>query len=566
MCDFSEVGYLLIVRFTINVELLRSFFTKYHFGESDRRSGETFVAKKQTVKIRLRRSRTFLNFKIFMPLNPENILQVKNLSKSFLGVKALDNIQFDLQKGEVHALMGENGAGKSTFMKILMGLLKPDSGEIIFEGETLKSSNVYENLQKGISMIHQEILVVPELTVAQNIFLGRETNYRNWLNDKVIHQKAQELLDLIGVNINAQSKIKNLSIAEMQMVEIAKAISNNAKVIIMDEPTSALSEKEVSMLFKIIKELKAKGVAIIYISHKMDEIYEITDRITVLRDGKYIATKNTNELDKNALIGLMVGRETEDLRAAFRFAVSNSTKGKTVLKVQNLSKKGKFQDINFEVHAGEVLGIAGLMGAGRTEIARAIFGLDKFDSGEITLKGNKIKIKSPRDAIKNGIGYVSEDRKTLGFIPALSIKENISLSSLANFSKVWFVQSSHETEAASKLVKDLKIKSTSINQKVMNLSGGNQQKVVIGKVLLTSPSVIILDEPTRGIDVGAKFEIYKLINQLTDKGIAVIMISSELPEILGMSDRIVVLSKGKQAALLSKQEATQEKIMQYAVH
>ncbi len=502
--------------------------------------------------------------------DPQNILQVQNLSKSFLGVKALDNIQFDLQKGEVHALMGENGAGKSTFMKILMGLLKPDSGEITFEGEILKSNSVHENLQKGISMIHQEILVVPELTVAQNIFLGRETNYRSWLNDKVINQKAQEILDLIGVKINAQTKIKNLSIAEKQMVEIAKAISNNAKVIIMDEPTSALTDSEVTMLFKIIKDLKVKGVAIIYISHKMDEIYEITDRITVLRDGKYITTKNTNELDKNALIALMVGREIDGVRAAFRFHENHSkivdAERPTVLSVQNLTKKGKFKDINFAIHAGEVLGIAGLMGAGRTEIARAIFGLDNFDSGEIILNGNKVKIKSPEDAIKNGIGYVSEDRKALGFIPALSIKENISLSSLANFSKAWFVNSSDEHLAATQLATDLKIKSTSINQKVMTLSGGNQQKVVIGKVLLTSPSLVILDEPTRGIDIGAKFEIYKLINQLTDKGIAVIMISSELPEILGMSDRVMVLSKGKQTALLSKQEATQEKIMQYAVH
>lgn len=495
-------------------------------------------------------------------MNGNLILQVQNLSKSFVGVKALDNVQFDLQKGEIHALVGENGAGKSTFMKILMGLLTPDSGEIIFEGETLKGSNVHENLQKGISMIHQELLVVPELTVAQNIFLGRETNYRNWLNDKAINQKAQEILDLIGVDINAQTKIKNLSIAEMQMIEIAKAISNNAKVIIMDEPTSALSDKEVAMLFKIIKDLKAKGVAIIYISHKMDEIYEITDRITVLRDGNYIATKNTNELDKNALIALMVGREIENL-----FSGKEIFKGekKAILSIKNFSTKGKFKDINFEVHAGEVLGIAGLMGAGRTEIARAIFGLDKYDSGEITLKGNKINIKSPKEAIENGIGYVSEDRKELGFIPAMSIKENISLSSLANFSKAWFVNSTNEHEATIQLSDDLKIKSTSINQKVMNLSGGNQQKVVIGKVLLTSPSLVILDEPTRGIDIGAKFEIYKLINQLTDKGIAVIMISSELPEILGMSDRILVLSKGKQTALLSKQEATQEKIMQYAV-
>ncbi len=495
-------------------------------------------------------------------MNESPILQVQNLSKSFLGVKALDNIQFDLQKGEVHALMGENGAGKSTFMKILMGLLAPDSGEIIFERKILKSNSVHENLLKGISMIHQEILVVPELTVAQNIFLGREANYRNWLNDKIINQNAQELLDLIGVKINAQTKIKNLSIAQMQMVEIAKAVSTNAKIIIMDEPTSALSDLEVGMLFKIINDLKTKGVAIIYISHKMDEIFKITDRITVFRDGKYIDTKYTNELDKNALIALMVGREIGNL---FPEKVNYKGEKKAIISIKNFSKKGKFENINFEVHAGEVLGIAGLMGAGRTEIARAIYGLDKYDSGEITLKGNKININSPKEAIEKGIGYVSEDRKALGFIPAMSINQNISLSSLANYSKAWFVNSTNEQEATTQLSNDLKIKSTGINQKVMNLSGGNQQKVVIGKVLLTSPCLVILDEPTCGIDIGAKFEIYKLINQLTDRGIAVIMISSELLEILGMSDRVLVLSKGKQTALLTKKEVTQEKIMQYAV-
>jgi inositol transport system ATP-binding protein len=497
-----------------------------------------------------------------MPSNPQNILQVKNLSKSFLGVKALDNIQFDLQKGEVHALMGENGAGKSTFMKILMGLFTADSGEIVFEGKILKSKSVHENLLKGISMIHQEILVVPELTVAQNIFLGREANYRYWLNDTAINQKAQELLDLIGVKINAQTKIKNLSIAQMQMVEIAKAISTNAKVIIMDEPTSALSDTEVEILFKIINDLKAKGVSIIYISHKMDEIFEITDRITIFRDGNYIDTKNTNDLDKNSLIALMVGREIENI---FPEKVTFKCEKKPILTIKNFSKKGKFENINFEVHAGEVLGIAGLMGAGRTEIVRAIYGLDKYDSGEIILKGNKINLKSPKEAIEKGIGYVSEDRKALGFMPAMSINENISLSSLANYSKAWFINSTNEKEATAQLSNDLKIKSTNINQKVMNLSGGNQQKVIIGKVLLTSPSLVILDEPTRGIDIGAKFEIYKLINQLTERGIAVIMISSELPEILGISDRVLVLSKGKQTALFTKQEATQEKIMQYAV-
>lgn len=495
-----------------------------------------------------------------MPQNQDYILRVRNLSKSFLGVKALDSVQLNLRKGEVHALMGENGAGKSTFMKILMGLLAPDAGEIVLEGEVLKNTNVHDTLKKGISMIHQEILVVPELTVAQNIFLGRET--ARWLNDKEINQQSEALLTQMGLEINPKTKMKHLSVAEMQMVEIAKAISNNAKVIIMDEPTSAISDKEVTTLFSIIRDLKNKGVAIIYISHKMDEIYEIADTITVLRDGQYIGTQNVTDLDRKALIAMMVGREIETL-----YPESLTAKGKAVLSVQNLSRQGKFKDISFDVHKGEVLGIAGLMGAGRTEIARAIYGLDNYDSGEILIEGQKASINSPQDAIKNGIGYVSEDRKGWGFIPAMSVKHNISLTNLPNHAnRGGWVQAKSETTSAEKMVNDLKIKTASIDQQVSYLSGGNQQKVVIGRVLSASPKIVILDEPTRGVDVGAKYEIYKLVNQLKINGIAVIMISSELPEILGMSDRILVLSKGKQTALLSKQEASQEKIMHYAVH
>jgi inositol transport system ATP-binding protein len=491
----------------------------------------------------------------------EQIIRVKDLNKSFSGIKALDNIQFDLKKGEVHALMGENGAGKSTFMKILMGLLHSDSGTINFNSELIENMDVHSMLQKGISMIHQEILMVPELTVAQNIFLGREIKQGYWVDEQQINQKSKEILDLIGLKLDVRTKAKNLSIAEMQLIEIAKAISNHAKVIIMDEPTSALSEKESAMLFKIIHDLKSKGVAIIYISHKLEEIFQIADRITVLRDGKFIATKNTNELNKNSLISLMVGREIDHL-----FSSESRVPGHVILEVQGLTKQGKFDDINFKVHAGEVLGIAGLMGAGRTEIARAIYGLDKIDSGRFILKGQKTEIRSPKDSIEIGIGYVSEDRKSLGFIPELSAIENISLSSLKKHSKGWFIQTKNEAKASSHMAGDLKIKAASLKQKVINLSGGNQQKVVIAKVLLASPSLIILDEPTRGIDIGAKYEIYKLINQLANNGLAVIIISSELPEILGMSDRILVLSKGKQTAILSKQEATQEKIMHYAVH
>jgi len=496
-----------------------------------------------------------------MYVTAEQIIHVEDLSKSFSGIKVLDSIQFDLFQGEVHALMGENGAGKSTFMKILMGLLIPDSGTINFNGELLENMDVHKMLNKGISMIHQEILMVPELTIAQNIFLGREFKRKFCVDEQQIDQISQEILNLIGLDLNVRTKAKYLSIAEMQLVEIAKAISNHAKVIIMDEPTSALSDKESEMLFKIINDLKSKGVAIIYISHKLEEIFQIADRITVLRDGKFIATKNTFELNKNSLISLMVGREIESL-----FPSDPRVPGNEILEVRDLTKKGKFNTINFKVHAHEVLGIAGLMGAGRTEIARAIFGLDKIDSGEIILKGQKIEISSPKDAIEKGIGYVSEDRKALGFIPELSVLENISLSNLKNYSKGGFIQTKNEAKASSQMAGELNIKAASHNRKAINLSGGNQQKVVIAKVLLASPSLIILDEPTRGIDIGAKHEIYKLINQLANNGLAVIIISSELPEILGMSDRVLVLSKGKQTALLSKKEATQEKIMHYAVH
>ena len=495
---------------------------------------------------------------------PNEILQITNLSKSYSGVKALDNVQLSLKKGEVHALMGENGAGKSTFMKILIGLLKPDFGEIIFEGNELKNTGVNDVQRKGISMIHQEILIIPELTVAQNIFLGREkeiTGSKNgWLNDKNIIAKATELLSQMGLDISANTKMKYLSVAQMQMVEIAKAISNNAKVIIMDEPTSAISDKEVTILFRIIKDLKQQGVAIIYISHKMDEIFEISDTITVLRDGKYIGTKGAFELDKNSLIAMMVGREIDHM-----FPETTAEKGKQVLSVKNLGKKEKFSNINFEVRAGEILGIAGLMGAGRTEIARVIFGLDQADEGEIFIHDKNIQIKSPSDAIKNGIGYVSEDRKSLGFIPELSVRQNVTLCSLSQHRKGIFINNISENIVTNQIINDLRIKSSGIDQKVTHLSGGNQQKVVIGKVLLASPDVIILDEPTRGVDVGAKFEIYKLIHNLAEKGIAIIMISSELPEILGMSDRIMVLSKGKQTAVLTRKEATQELIMKYAV-
>lgn len=493
----------------------------------------------------------------------EPILQITHLSKSFGGIKALDDVQLTLHKGEVLALMGENGAGKSTLMKILMGLERADAGEILFEGEPLKSRDVKNTLKKGISMIHQELLVVPELTVADNIFLGRETTkwLPGWIDNQEIYKKAEDLLSTLGVTLAPRAKMKYLSVAEMQMVEIAKAISNDARIIIMDEPTSALSDKEVAALFRIIKDLKAKGVAIIYISHKMEEIAQIADTITILRDGQYIATKPAAELDRNALITLMVGRQIDLL---FPDAIGKNEE--VLLSVRNLTQLGKFTDVNFDLHAGEVLGLAGLMGAGRTEVARAIFGLDPLPKGEMYIKGQKVSIRSPQDAIQRGIGYVSEDRKALGCIPGMSVQHTLTLSSLNNYADRGFIVDRYERGAAELMVSELHIKSAGIEQGVMQLSGGNQQKVMIGKVLLAQPDIVILDEPTRGIDIGAKHEIYKLIRQLTKKGIAVLLISSELPEILGLCDRVLVLSQGSQTAVLSKEEATQERIMEYAVH
>lgn len=492
---------------------------------------------------------------------PNKILTLNNISKSFSGIKVLEEISLQIEKGKVHALMGENGAGKSTLMKILVGLLQADKGEILLEVEVISGLSVHAILGKGIAMIHQEILMVPDLSVAQNIFLGKESQRFSWLNESEINTKSKQILADLKLDISPKIKVKNLSIADRQMVEIAKAISNNAKVIIMDEPTSALSENEVETLFGIIEKLKKQGVAIIYISHKMDEIFKISDTITVLRDGKLISTQKAEELNSQTLIKLMVGREISEL-----FPSTNLEIGQTLISVNNLGRKNVFSEVNFEVKAGEVLGLAGLVGAGRSEIARAIAGLDKIDTGTIEIEGIETQIESPSDAIRLGIGFVSEDRKALGFIPQMSIKDNISLSSLKRFTKMCFVSTQDQTKSTEIVFNDLKVKASGLGQKVINLSGGNQQKVVIGKVLMSNPKIIILDEPTRGIDVGAKFEIYKLINTLKAKGLAIILISSEMPEILGLSDRILVISKGKQKAILSKSEASQEKIMQYAVH
>ncbi|MFT4016465.1 MAG: sugar ABC transporter ATP-binding protein [Agriterribacter sp.] len=489
------------------------------------------------------------------------LLSVEGVSKSFPGVKALNNVQLNIEKGKVHALMGENGAGKSTLMKILIGMLQPDSGKIIFKGEQVRFSAVHEAIAAGFSMIHQELLPFPELTVAENIFMGREPVYgwSGWINRKKLYADAKALMNKLGVTISVNRLMKTLSVAEMQMVEIAKAIVNKAEVIIMDEPTSAISGREVDILFNIIHDLKKEGIAIIYISHKMDEIFKIADTISVMRDGEYIGTYPAASLNNQQLINLIVGRE---LNTVFEKRAANP--GAPLLSVQNLCGKN-FADISFEVRQGEILGIAGLMGAGRTEIVQAIFGIDNISSGIIKVKGREIKIACPGDAIHNSIGLISEDRKLTGLVLSSSVKHNITLAALKKTSPGIFLDLEKEKKLADDQVRKFNIKTPSSNQVVNYLSGGNQQKVVIAKVLLNDPDIIIFDEPTRGIDIGAKTEIYKMITELAGKGKAIIMISSELIEVLGLSDRILVVRKGRISKELNKEEATQEVIMEYAM-
>lgn len=489
------------------------------------------------------------------------LLSVEGVSKSFPGVKALNNVQLNIEKGKVHALMGENGAGKSTLMKILIGMLQPDSGKIIFKGEQVRFSAVHEAIAAGFFMVHQELLPFPELTVAENIFMGREPVYGwpGWINRKKLYADAKALMNKLGVTISVNRLMKTLSVAEMQMVEIAKAIVNKAEVIIMDEPTSAISGREVDILFNIIHDLKKEGIAIIYISHKMDEIFKIADTISVMRDGEYIGTYPAASLNNQQLINLIVGRE---LNTVFEKRAANP--GAPLLSVQNLCGKN-FADISFEVRQGEILGIAGLMGAGRTEIVQAIFGIDNISSGIIKVKDGEIKIACPGDAIHNGIGLISEDRKLTGLVLSSSVKHNITLAALKKTSPGLFLDLEKEKKVADEQVRKFNIKTPSSNQVVNYLSGGNQQKVVIAKVLLNDPDIIIFDEPTRGIDIGAKTEIYKMITELAGKGKAIIMISSELIEVLGLSDRILVVRKGRISKELNKEEATQEVIMKYAM-
>lgn len=493
----------------------------------------------------------------------EIILKMRNINKRFPGVHALKGVDFNLRKGEVHALMGENGAGKSTLMKILTGIYKADEGDIICFGEKCVFNSVKDSQDIGIAIIHQELNQVGDLTVAQNIFLGREKMRSGiFIDDKRIEEEAKKLLDYVGVNINPKEKLNRLTVGKQQMIEIVKAVSYNSKILVLDEPTAALTQSEVEELFRIMKDLKAKGIGMIYISHRMDEIEKITDRVTIMRDGEYISTVKTSETTKGEIVKMMVGREVLDDKKIKSECPKDAP---VVLEVKNLNANEKIKDISFVLHKGEILGFSGLMGSGRTEVARAIYGVDKFISGEIYINGKQVNIKSPVDAVENGVCYLSEDRKRYGLLLEKNVTDNIVLPSLERYVSFGFINDKKAEKAAKEKKDILKTKTSSMMQKLKNLSGGNQQKVIIARWLLRNSDIFIFDEPTRGIDIGAKSEIYTLMRDLAKKGKSIIMISSELSEITGLSDRVVVMSEGRITGVLSIEDATNESIMRYAM-
>ncbi|MDE3057892.1 MAG: sugar ABC transporter ATP-binding protein [Bacteroidota bacterium] len=491
------------------------------------------------------------------------VLRMENISKSFAGVPALKSAQLEAAKGEVHVLMGENGAGKSTLMKILSGIYQKDEGSIFLDGKIADIKSTKEALQLGISMIHQELSPVRAMTVSENIFLGKEPCHRFFgvVNRKKQRELTEALFKEMDISINSDLKMEDLSVAQMQLVEIAKAVSYDSRIIIMDEPTSAITGKEVAKLFEIIEGLKSKGIAVIYISHKMDEIFQIADSITVLRDGQYIETRVAKDFDQDTLVRLMVGRTISEL-----FPKINSQKGEVTLEVENLTQKGKFSSISFKVRKGEVLGFAGLMGAGRSEVMEALFGLSKIDSGRIKVNGKEVRIKSPADAIRNKIALITDDRQMKGLNLKASVRDNITLVNLKKFTRFsQMLQLEKENRTADEEIKKLRIKTHNRNQIVETLSGGNQQKVVLSKWLLNDPEIIILDEPTRGIDIRAKAEIYKIISVLAEQGKTIIMVSSELPEIIGMCDRVIVLYHGRINGEFNREQFDQEMIMNAAM-
>ncbi len=484
-------------------------------------------------------------------------IKMSGINKAFGGNPVLQNAGFELNDGEIHALMGENGAGKSTLMKILTGVYTKDAGEIFVDGNEVSYKNPQEAEKAGIVFIHQELNVLFDMTVEENMYLGKEIVNKFGVCDKAaMRAEVKKILDVLGVDIEPSKKMDMLSIGQQQMIEIAKALMVDAKVIIMDEPTAALTQKETEVLFKVVRSLKEKGVSIVYISHRMEEIFELCDRITILRDGQYIGTRLISETDMTEVVKMMIGREIGE-----RYPERDVKIGDVVFNVEDLNCPGVFSNISFNVRAGEVLGVAGLMGAGRTEIMQSIFGNMPNVTGSVFIEGKEIHNKSPEQAMKNGIGFITEDRKTEGLMLEESIKRNISLTNLNRISKHGILNRKDENEMVKKGIEELHIRYTGPDHSCNELSGGNQQKVVFSKWIFTNPKVLILDEPTRGVDIGAKKEIYSIINDLAAQGVAIIMVSSELPEILGMSDRVMVINEGKIGGFIDRNEANQENVM-----
>jgi ribose transport system ATP-binding protein len=486
------------------------------------------------------------------------LLEMRGITKRFPGVTALDGVDFELEKGEVHVILGENGAGKSTLIKMLSGAYHPDEGEILLDGQRVDISSAAVAQSKGISTIYQEFNLVPQLTVAENIFLGRQPRRFGIVDRRKMRDEAHELLERIKVRVDPDAPVSTLGVAQRQMVEIAKALSLDARILIMDEPTASLSGQEVDRLFEIVRGLKEEEVGVIFISHHLEEVTEIGDRVTVLRDGKMVGQVPATT-DHQELVRMMVGRSIED-----QFPRRRPEVGEVLLEVTELLREGVLEDISFQVRAGEVVGIAGIVGAGRTELARAIFGADPLDSGEVWVEGRRMERFDPREAKHRGIGFITEDRQGQGIVPPLSVAENLALASLGRYTSAGFVNRKEQRSRAQKMIEELQIRTPSPEQEIRYLSGGNQQKVVIGKWLLADSKVLIMDEPTRGIDVGAKVEIYELMNELTEEGAGILMISSDLPEVLGMSDRILVMAGGRITGELSREEASQEKVMTLA--
>lgn len=489
------------------------------------------------------------------------ILKLSNIAKEFPGVKALDNVNFELFHGEVHALLGENGAGKSTMIKILTGAHSKTSGKFIFQDKEIENISPDVSKKIGINAIYQELTVFDELTVAQNIFMGKEINGKVLTNDKKMNEEAKKIFDNMGIDVNPNSLVKELSIAQKQMVEIARVLSSETKVLIMDEPTSSISKKETEILFRLIKGLKDSGVSIIYISHRMEELFEICDRITIMRDGKTVSTLNTKDVSsEEELVNLMIDRKLDQFFPKRKVEIKEE-----IMRVENLTKNNVFNDVSFNIRKGEILGIGGLVGSKRSEIVEAIFGLRTYDSGKIYLNNEEVKFKTPSDAIENGLGLITEDRKGTGLFLQMSVKENTTMAGLKKISKFKsIIDRKKEKEILEKYIEALRIKTPHMNQVIQSLSGGNQQKAIIARWLLLQPDILIMDEPTRGIDVNAKAEIYNLMGDLVESGVSIIMISSEIPELISMSDRIMVMREGHISGFLEGEEMVENNVLKLA--